>query len=171
MLNYLKTFYQKKQKLFQVLKAQNKIRSNKQLPDDIKNIELISQAELNEIRRIWFYEKFEIDDAVPAICEKFAKGQYQFEDLEDNHVFDQEILKILKDTCQNDEMMFEITKGLLETERKHFKSARRTGLFDEFENIFKKSFFKDKTDAIDYAKEKKRIKESSEKQLPLTGTE
>ena len=157
--------------LEQLLKAQNKIRSNKQLPDNIKNIELISQGELNEIRRIWFYEKFEIDDAVPDICKKYAKGQYHFEDLEDNHVFDREILKILKDTCQNDEMMFEITKGLLETERKHFKSARRTGLFDEFENIFKKSFFKDKTDAIDYAKEKKRIKESSEKQLPLTGTE
>ena len=32
-------------------------------------------------------------------------------------------------------MIFEIAKGLLEVERKHFKSARRTGLFDEFENM------------------------------------
>ena len=68
------------------------------------------------------YEKFEIDDAVPAICEKFAKGQYRFEDLEDNHVFDHEILKILEDTCQNDEMMFEITKGLLETRESILKA-------------------------------------------------
>ena len=105
------------------------------------------------------------------ICEKFAKGEYKFEPLEDNHVFDYEILKILKDTCKDDEMIFEIAKGLLEVERKHFKSARRSGLFDEFENIFRKSFYKDKTDAIDYAKEKKKIKSAASKQLPLTGTE
>ena len=40
-------------------------------------------------------------------------------------------------------------------------------LFDEFENIFKKSFYKDKTDAIEYAKEKRKIKSQGEKQLPL----
>ena len=50
------------------------------------------------------------------ICEKFAKGEYKFEPLEDNHVFDYEILKILKDTCKDDEMIFEIAKGLLEIE-------------------------------------------------------
>tara|TARA_B100001996_G_C18645225_1_gene587119 strand:- start:164 stop:1654 length:1491 start_codon:yes stop_codon:yes gene_type:complete len=157
--------------LEQLLKAQMKIRENKQLPEEIKNIQLISQEELDEIRNIWFYDKIEIDDSLPTICEKFAKGEYHFESLEDNHIFDFEILKILKDTCKDDEMIFEIAKGLLEVERKHFKSARRTGLFDEFENIFKKSFYKDRTDAIDYAKEKKKIKIAAEKQLPLTGTE
>ena len=64
-------------------------------------------------------------------------------------------------------MIFEIARGLLEVERKHFKSNRLTGLFDEFENIFKKSFYKDKTDAIEYAKEKRKIKSQGEKQLPL----
>jgi len=157
--------------LEQLLKAQTKIRQNKQLPKEIKNIQLITQEELDEIRKIWFYEKLEIDDTLPMICEKFAKGEYKFEPLEDNHVFDYEILKILKDTCKDDEMIFEIAKGLLEVERKHFKSARRSGLFDEFENIFRKSFYKDKTDAIDYAKEKKKIKSAASKQLPLTGTE
>ena len=157
--------------LEQLLKAQMKIRENKQLPEEIKNIQLISQEELDEIRNIWFYDKIEIDDTLPTICEKFAKGEYHFESLEDNHIFDFEILKILKDTCKDDEMIFEIAKGLLEVERKHFKSARRTGLFDEFENIFKKSFYKDRMDAVDYAKEKKKIKIAAEKQLPLTGTE
>ncbi|MDP6299204.1 MAG: hypothetical protein QF388_07290, partial [Acidimicrobiales bacterium] len=45
-------------------------------PSDLKSIELISQEELNEIRRIWFYEKLEIEDMVPKICEQKAKGQY-----------------------------------------------------------------------------------------------
>ena len=82
-----------------------------------------------------------------------------------------QILKILKETCGDDEMIFEIARGLLEVERKHFKSNRRSGLFDEFENIFKKSFYKDRSDAIEYAKERKKIKTEKEKQLPLTGTE
>ena len=53
-----------------------------------------------------------------------------------------DILKILKETCGDDEMIFEIARSLLEVERKHFKSNRRTGLFDEFENIFKNHFIK-----------------------------
>jgi DNA sulfur modification protein DndC len=151
-------------KLFQ---AQNKIRNNNQLPKDLKKIQLINQEELDQIRKIWFYDKLETDDVLPTICEQEVKGEYTFEPLEDSHVFDHEILKILKETCGQDEMIFEIARGLLEVERKHFKSNRRTGLFDEFENIFRKSFYKDKTDAIEYAKEKKKIKNQGNKELPL----
>lgn len=153
--------------LRKLLQAQNKIRSNKQLPKDLKKIQLINQEELDQIRKIWFYDKLETDDVLPSICEEEMKGEYSFEPLEDSHVFDHEILKILKETCGQDEMIFEIARGLLEVERKHFKSNRRTGLFDEFENIFRKSFYKDKTDAIEYAKEKKKIKNQSNKELPL----
>ena len=134
-------------------------------------MELISQGELEEIRRIWFYEKLEIEDTLPRICDKEAKGQYHFEPLEDSHVFDYDILKILKETCEGDEMFFELARGLLEVERKHYKSNRRSGLFDEFENIFKKSFYKDKTDAIEYAREKKKVKSQSTPDTLPTGTD
>ena len=66
------------------LKAQTKIRQNKQLPKEIKNIQLTE--ELDEIRKNLVYEKLEIDDTLPMICEKFAEGEYKFEPLEDNHV-------------------------------------------------------------------------------------
>ena len=161
----------REQWLEKLLQAQKKIRENNLLPKELKNIQLISQAELDEIRKIWFYEKLETDDILPTICKREAKDEYHFEALEDSHVFDHNILQILKETCGNDEMIFEIARGLLEVERKHFKSNRRSGLFDEFENIFKKSFYKDKSDAIELAKERKKIKLESEKQLPLTGTE
>ena len=161
----------REQWLEKLLQAQKKIRENNLLPKELKNIQLISQAELDEIRKIWFYEKLETDDILPTICKREAKDEYHFEALEDSHVFDHNILQILKETCGNDEMIFEIARGLLEVERKHFKSNRRSGLFDEFENIFKKSFYKDKSDAIEFAKERKKIKLENEKQLPLTGTE
>ena len=153
--------------LRKLLQAQNKIRNNKQLPEELRKIQLINQQELDQIRKIWFYDKLETDDILPKICEVEAKGEYNFEPLEDSHVFDHDILKILKETCGDDEMIFEIARSLLEVERKHFKSNRRTGLFDEFENIFRKSFYKDKTDAIEYAKQKKKIKDQATKQLPL----
>lgn len=153
--------------LTKLLQAQNKIRSNKQLPEELKKIQLITQEELDEIRKIWFYEKLETDDILPKICEQESNDEYHFEALEDSHVFDYDILQLLKETCGDDEMIFEIARSLLEVERKHFKSNRRTGLFSEFENIFKKSFYKDKSDAIEYAKEKKKIKSQGDKQLPL----
>jgi DNA sulfur modification protein DndC len=154
-----------------LLKAQSVIRKNPKIPSDLKSIELISQEELNEIRRIWFYEKLEIEDMVPKICEQKAKGQYHFEALEDSHVFDYEILKILKETCANDDLTFELARGLLEVERKYYKSNRRSGLFDAFENVFKKSFYKDKSDALDHAREKNKIKDQGpDQQLSLTGT-
>jgi DNA sulfur modification protein DndC len=157
--------------LAHLLKAQSIIRKNPKLPEDLKTIELISQEELNEIRRIWFYEKLEIEDTLPRICDKEAKGQYHFEPLEDSHVFDYDILKILKETCEGDEMFFELARGLLEVERKYYKSNRRSGLFDEFENIFKKSFYKDKTDAIEYAREKKKVKSQATPDVLQTGTD
>ena len=154
-----------------LLKAQSVIRKNPKLPSDLKSIELISQEELNEIRRIWFYEKLEIEDTVPKICEQESKSQYHFEALEDSHVFDYETLKILKETCANDELTFELARGLLEVERKYYKSNRRLGLFDAFENVFKKSFYKDKSDALEHAREKKKIKnQTPDQQLSLTET-
>ena len=55
------------------------------------------------------------------------------------------------------DLTFELARGLLEVERKYFKSNRRHGLHDEFEKVFKKSFFEDKDDALNYAREKKKI--------------
>ena len=45
-----------------LLQAQNKIRNNKQLPEELRKIQLINQEELDQIRKIWFYDKLETDD-------------------------------------------------------------------------------------------------------------
>ena len=67
------------------------------------------------------------------------------------------MLKILKEVCGGDYLTFELSRNLLEVERKYFKSNRRHGLKEEFEKVFKKSFFKDSADALSYAREKKNI--------------
>lgn len=143
-----------------LLQAQEKVLNNPKLPEKLKDFQAISQDELDQIRKIWFYEKLETEDLVPKICEEEAKGRYQFESLEDNHLFDQNIMKILKEECGNDDLTFELARGLLEVERKYFKSNRRHGLHDEFEKVFKKSFFEGKEDALSYAREKKSYSEN-----------
>jgi len=140
-----------------LLQAQKKVRSSPKLPEELKNFEVISQEELNEIRKIWFYKKLETEDLVPKICEEEAPGIYSFTSLEEGHVFDLDVLKILKDVCGGDDLTFELSRNLLEIERKYFKSNRRHGLKEEFEKAFKKSFFKDSEDALSYAREKKSI--------------
>jgi len=150
-----------------LLKAQNKVRNNPKLPKELKNIELILKDELDQIRKIWFYQKLEIEDLVPKICEEEAKGLYSFEPLEETHVFDNEIMKILKDVCGNDDLTFELSRNLLEIERKYFKSNRRHGLMDEFSKAFKKSFFKDEQDALNYAREKKNIQSNNSYSLNI----
>ncbi len=52
--------------------------------------------------------------------------------MEETHVFDYEVMKILKDVCENDDLTFELSRNLLEIERKYFKSNRRHGSMDEF---------------------------------------
>ena len=56
-----------------------------------EKIQFINQEELDQIRKIWFYDKLETDDILPKICELEAKGEYNFEPLEDSHVFDHDI--------------------------------------------------------------------------------
>lgn len=144
-----------------LLQAQNKVRNSPKLPKELKDFQVISQEELNEIRKIWFYKKLETEDLVPKICEEEAKGLYEFKSLEEGHVFDIDVLQILKEVCGGDDLTFELSRNLLEIERKFYKSNRRHGLSEEFEKAFKKSFFKDAEDALAYAREKKNIQKSN----------
>jgi DNA sulfur modification protein DndC len=49
----------------------------------VHDIELISLPELQEIRRIWLYEKHQFDDSVPTIYEEIT-GQAFPKQLENN---------------------------------------------------------------------------------------
>jgi DNA sulfur modification protein DndC len=60
--------------LLKLLSAQKKIRED--APDKYKSIEIISLAELEEIRRIWVEEKMEIEDYVPQIYRMVYEEKY-----------------------------------------------------------------------------------------------
>ena len=58
--------------LRRLLEAQTWIRSNG--PDDVRDIELVSMEELTEIRRLWVFDKHEIEDRLPVVY-KEATGE------------------------------------------------------------------------------------------------
>ena len=58
--------------LTRLLEAQTAIRRNPAAPDHVRNIELISRKELEDIRRMWVDDKHEIEDVLPALFEKIT---------------------------------------------------------------------------------------------------
>ena len=108
-------------------------------PADMSRIELISQAELSEIRRIWLEEKHEFDDALPRIYEA-ATGE-PFEDPRaqgDRSLLGLDEWSILEEIC-DDPMHFELMTRLLSTERKFQTMSRRVGILDALEKHFDSS--------------------------------
>jgi DNA sulfur modification protein DndC len=135
--------------LHRVLKAQRWVRKNG--PKHVRNIELISLAELQEIRRLWVVEKHELEDNLPRIYAQAMEEPYPGPPLDDNLIFSAEDLELLREVCGQDRLRFELARELLDIERRHRSMSRRAGLFDALETAIKKGFFTDADDATRYA--------------------
>ena len=132
--------------LRKVLNAQNLIRDIG--PEEVRNIELITFAELEEIRRIWVAEKHEIEDHLPRIYETVTGTPYPGGLLDDNLVIGSAEIDILHELCGDDELHFQLTRELLSIEKQHKFMLRRTGLFNAIEKALCRSFYDDEDDAI-----------------------
>ncbi len=97
--------------LRKLLEAQHWIRNNG--PKHVRNLELISQEELQEIRRIWVLDKHELEDNLPQIYEEVTKEKYVGPEVVNHHAFGQDEMCILRDICDGDELHFQ--KGPLVT--------------------------------------------------------
>lgn len=129
-----------------VLEAQRHVRARG--PEVVRNIELITLAELETIRRIWVVEKHEIEDTLPRIYEKVVGTPYPGRRLDDNATLGQDEMALLQDLCNGDRLHFELVRELLSTEKSHKSMLRRTGLFDAIEKAFLRSFYTSEEDAV-----------------------
>lgn len=143
--------------LRRVLEAQQLVRRNG--PEDVRNIELITLEELQEIRRIWVVEKHELEDSLPRIYKEATGEQYPGRPFDDGFTFSPEEMALLREVCGNDELRFGLARELLDIERRHRSMVKRSGLFDALEQSIKKSFFTDAADAESYAKEREQARE------------
>lgn len=132
--------------LAKLLEAQTHIRRNG--PSDVRNIELITLEELQEIRRIWVMDKHELEDSLPRIYQESTGEEYPGASLDDNLALGEQDMKELKEICGTDQLHYELTRELLSVTLQQRKSARRAGLYERLEKAFARHFYDNKEDAL-----------------------
>jgi DNA sulfur modification protein DndC len=139
--------------LRRLLEAQTWIRENG--PEYVSGIELITIEELHEIRRLWVFEKHEIEDALPRIFEQATGESFPGPSLDDVLVLRADDLQVLREVCGDDHLHYQLARELLNVERQYRTMTRRSGLFNALEGAFRRSYFDDADDAIDFARRRR----------------
>lgn len=136
--------------LKRLLEAQEWIRAHG--PDYVEDIELISLAELHEIRRIWVFEKHEIEDALPALYKETTGRPFPGPSLDEALVLRSDDLDLLREVTGDNRLHYELTRELLDVERQFRTMTRRAGLYAAMEKAFRRSYFEDSEDAVEHAR-------------------
>ncbi len=139
--------------LRRVLEAQQEARGLG--PTEFQGLELISMAELHEIRRIWLYEKHEFDDQLPQIYQQ-VMGQPFPQPEADDHLLRLEDWELLREVCGNEEQFFELQTGLLDIERQFRGMARRAGIYQALEERLRAGQFASEEEALTIRTEEER---------------
>ena len=145
--------------LRELLEAQTWIRKNG--PEEVRDLELISLDEINEIRRIWVVEKHEMEDLLPQVYEDATGEKFPGRQL-DELAFGAAEMEILAEICGENQLDYELTRELLDIERRYLSKAKRRGLYDDVEKAFRRHFYSDEKDAIDFALRKKKGHDDAE---------
>ena len=144
--------------LRRLLKAQRWVRENG--PSYVRDIELITLAELEEIRRHWVVEKHELEDRVPVIYSEVIGSPYPGRALDDYGAFGPEELALLKQACGPDDLHYQMTRDLLDISQRFRARARRSGLYEDLEEAIRRSFYENEEDALDRARRQQKARDA-----------
>lgn len=133
-----------------LLHAQRWVQENG--PEEVRSLELVTMAELAEIRRIWVVEKHEIEDLLPVIYQDELGRPYPESTLDADTPFGRTELAELRKLCDDNPLRYELTRNLLALEWRYRSHARRVGLFDRIDKTIRRAFFEDERDATEYAR-------------------
>jgi DNA sulfur modification protein DndC len=139
--------------LQRLLEAQAWIRENG--PNSVRSIELVTLAELEEIRRLWVVEKHEFEDHLPGIYLAATGESYPGGPLDEHLPLGPETVEVLHDIAGDDRLHFELVRELLDIEQRHRAQARRAGLFESLEKALRRGFYDDEADATARAHHRK----------------
>ncbi|MFD0538764.1 hypothetical protein ACFQY7_38595 [Actinomadura luteofluorescens] len=126
-------------------------------------------GELHEIRRIWVFEKHEVEDLLPKIYEKETGDKFPGGPLDEQLALAGDEMELLREVCGDDELHFSTARELLAVERKFRTMTRRAGLFEELEKTIRRGYYENKEDAEQSALRIQREKTAPE--LPLFNEE
>ncbi|MFE1863273.1 DNA phosphorothioation system sulfurtransferase DndC [Streptomyces anandii] len=140
--------------LKELLQAQTWIRAH--APEHVQNIELITLDELHEIRRIWVFDKHEVEDSLPQIYQDATGEPFPGGPLDEQLVMGSDEMDVLKQVCDGDDLHYNMVRELLAVERKYRTMARRSGLFQALEQAVQKGYYDNHEDAVEFATRKKK---------------
>lgn len=126
----------RKDMLRYLLQVQQVVQKDGPNPDE----QLITEAELHEIRRIWRAEFPDWEDSVPKIYEEVT-GKYLNWIQDDIGTFTAKEYRVLDEICQeNDGFPTELIARLLEEERQMQGMHRRSGIFQKIEGVLREDW-------------------------------
>lgn len=129
-------------------------------PIEVKNLELLSIEDLEEIRRIWLEEKHEAEDSVPKIYSKVLKQPYPGKKRAHHPILNISVLDKLKQHCieQGDEdgLLYQQMRSVMSIANKHKNQLRRANLSDELTSSLDKGAFNTLFEAKQFALERER---------------
>jgi DNA sulfur modification protein DndC len=122
-------------------------------PADVRELELITLAELEEIRRIWVVDKHEFEDHLPRIYEEATGTIYPGAALDEHLPLGSAMVEALKEVAGEDRLHFELVRELLDIEQRQRAKVRRVGLFEALDKAMRKGFYADEDDAMQRARD------------------
>lgn len=131
--------------LQRLLQAQAWIRENG--PDHVRSLELVTLAELEEIRRLWVVDKHEFEDNLPQIYREVLGEPYPGRPLDEHLPLGPHTVEVLREVTDDGDLHFELVRELLDIEQRHRAQARRAGLFESLEKALRRGFYDDEADA------------------------
>lgn len=151
--------------LRRLLKAQEIVKNKK--PEAVPEFNIITIEELKAIRDIWREEKDEVEDSLPRIYEEVTGKKFPVENTDAAKAFGWDEMQILKKICGDDNLHYQLIRGLISQSQKYRNMARRSGLFDALEHTITKHFYDDEEDAESRAKHFRDKKDDIEKKIEL----
>lgn len=131
----------KKEILKALLEKQTEIREAVQERDDIldKNISLIQENELHQIRKMWRFDEGDWEDSLPKIF--FETTGEEFVGLVDDNVgLGGTELGLLSEISDKYELSERMLMELFEVERKHQQMGKRSGIYNNLGSVLKKDW-------------------------------
>ena len=140
--------------LREVLHAQEEVRRIG--PPDVRDFQLLTLEDLEEIRRVWVMEKHEIEDRLPAIYEEATNSPYPGLERDSFLPFMPDELALLKEVCASqddpDGLLYQLIRELMHIEHQHRTLARRNGLYEALESAFQRGSFANEAEAEEFAR-------------------
>jgi DNA sulfur modification protein DndC len=136
--------------LRELLKAQTWIQKNG--PKEVRALTLISQEELDEIRRIWVVDKHEIEDALPHLYEEETGQPFPGAALEESLPFGADEMALLRDVCGDNRQEYEMVRELVDSARRYRSMVRRAGVFTDLEGVLTRFEFDGEEEALAFAR-------------------